>query len=95
MESFGIQVAEMANMPNSIIVDAKRKAKQLENFDYRKKAKVTEEDDVREGHAANEKTALAMEILHKIRKLPLEHMTEKERHDIIMPLMNRFGVQFG
>lgn len=57
LESFGIQVAEMAKMPQSIIQDAKRKAKQLENFDYRKRSKVSEDDEDGGGHEASEKTA--------------------------------------
>ncbi|KAL7540395.1 hypothetical protein ACHAXR_010075, partial [Thalassiosira sp. AJA248-18] len=93
LESFGIQVAEMANMPNSIISDAKRKAKQLENFDYRKRSKVSGEEDVQgeNGHEASERTAAAMEFLHKFRKLPLDTMDEGEMQNVVLPLLRQYG----
>ena len=93
LESFGIQVAEMANMPRSIITDAKRKAKQLENFDYRKRSKEAEEDcDGGEGqHESSEKTAAQMEFLHKFRKLPIDKMDKQELQKRVLPLLRQYG----
>ena len=93
LESFGIQVAEMANMPRSIITDAKRKAKQLENFDYRKRSKEAEEDcDSGEGHESSEKTAAQMEFLHKFRKLPIDKMDKDEIRKTVLPLLKQYGL---
>lgn len=93
LESFGIQVAEMANMPRSIITDAKRKAKQLENFDYRKRSKEAEEDcDNGEGHESGEKTAAQMEFLHKFRKLPIDKMDKEEIRKTVLPLLKQYGL---
>ncbi|KAL7548062.1 hypothetical protein ACHAWF_011348 [Thalassiosira exigua] len=95
LESFGIQVAEMADMPSSVIADAKRKAKQLENFDYRKRpAAAADVEDITggEGHDVDEKTAKAMEFLHKFRKLPVDKMNRAEMQRTIVPLLRQYAL---
>lgn len=75
-------------MPSNIIADAKYKAQQLENFDYRKGPN-TQGVDV--GGVANEETAAAMEFLHKFRKLPLDKMSEEDIGESVASLLEQNG----
>lgn len=76
-------------MPSNIIADAKRKAKQLENFDYRKNK--DEDQYGKVGDYANEETVSAMEFLHKLRKLPLDKMSREDVETSITPLLKQYG----
>mmetsp|Transcript_27365 Transcript_27365/g.61832 ORF Transcript_27365/g.61832 Transcript_27365/m.61832 type:complete len:693 (+) Transcript_27365:1-2079(+) len=90
LESFGIAVAEMANMPPSVVNEAKRKARLLENFDYRKRVKSSDEENECGDNESSETVSAAMECLHKFRKMPVGEMNEDEMKSQLLPLLQQY-----
>jgi DNA mismatch repair protein MSH2 len=81
LESFGIQVAEMANVPQVVIQDAKRRARLLENFDYRNQklrrtASITDNDENDSGG----NNADAIKFVNRFRSLPIVNMMRSNQY---------------
>jgi len=90
LESFGIAVAEMANVPKSVIQNAKCRARALENFEHRKKARTNEQGGVENEPSQEELEAMAW--VERVRNLPSdifsrEYESEEIKHQTIMQLL--------
>ena len=83
----------MANVPKSVVDDAKRKAAELENFDCRKRGKleiILKSDDngtqtMNSDEDANVQSALR--LLNTFKDLPIDTMTFDEQHSAMIELL--------
>lgn len=85
LESFGIQVAAMANVPHSVIQDAKRRARALENFEYRKKSRTSSSEGDNNNNASTstkpahseEELAAARAWRKRVNRIPKDFFRRK------------------
>lgn len=77
----------MANVPRSVIADAKRKAKELENFDCNKRRK--SEIVLCPNDASSSQVESAFKLLNKFKNLPLGSMTTEEKLNVMTTLMKQ------
>ena len=96
LESFGIQVAEMANVPHTVIQDAKRRARLLENFEYRhqKLRRVSSSDQDNEDDQG-ENDAEAQKFINRFCSLPIaeivrsnQYANDDERKNALLQLLS-------
>jgi len=73
-------------MPPSIIIDAKAKAKKLENFDYSKRSQGPSSEQ-----GLTEQPGAAIDFLHTFLRLPVDNMNEKEMLNVVLPLLKQHG----
>lgn len=76
LQSFGIQVAEMAHIPQPVIQDARRRAKELENFEYRSKR--------------SSEGSHAEKMVRKFRRLPMKNFSSKEKTDALQQWLKEY-----